>query len=66
MLGHLARISQRRKQGLQVATIDARLAQLCIRHDLVMLTADKAASLSLSSTMPAMRPGAMLLVDAVL
>ncbi len=33
--------NQCRKQGLQVATIDALLAQLCIRHDLVMLTADK-------------------------
>ncbi len=33
--------NQCRKQGLQVATIDALLAQLCIRHDLVMLTTDK-------------------------
>ncbi len=33
--------NQCRKQGFQVATIDALLAQLCIRHDLVMLTTDK-------------------------
>ena len=33
--------NQCRKQGLQVATIDVLLAQLCIRHDLVMLTTDK-------------------------
>ncbi len=30
-----------RQQGVQVGTIDALLAQLCIRHDLVMLTTDK-------------------------
>jgi predicted nucleic acid-binding protein len=29
-----------RRRGLQVATIDALLAQLCIRHELVMLTTD--------------------------
>jgi predicted nucleic acid-binding protein len=29
-----------RKQGVQVGTIDALLAQLCIRHDLVLLTTD--------------------------
>jgi hypothetical protein len=29
-----------RKKGVQVATIDALLAQLCIRHDLVLLTTD--------------------------
>ena len=29
-----------RKKGVQVGTIDALLAQLCIRHKLVMLTAD--------------------------
>jgi predicted nucleic acid-binding protein len=29
-----------RRQGLQVGTIDALLAQLCRRHELVMLTAD--------------------------
>ena len=29
-----------RRRGVQVATIDALLAQLCIRHDLVMLSAD--------------------------
>lgn len=33
--------NQCRKRGLQVATIDALLAQLCIRHDLAMLTADR-------------------------
>lgn len=30
-----------RRAGLQVGTIDALLAQLCIRHDLTMLTADQ-------------------------
>ena len=30
----------RRRQGIQVGTIDALLAQLCRRHDLVMLTTD--------------------------
>lgn len=30
-----------RRNGVQVGTIDALLAQLCIRHDLTMLTADK-------------------------
>ena len=30
-----------RRSGLQVGTIDAILAQLCIRHDLTMLTTDK-------------------------
>ena len=30
-----------RRHGVQVGTIDALLAQLCIRHDLIMLTADK-------------------------
>jgi predicted nucleic acid-binding protein len=29
-----------RRAGLQIGTIDAVLAQLCIRHDLVLLTAD--------------------------
>ena len=29
-----------RRAGVQVATIDALLAQLCIRHDLTMLTTD--------------------------
>jgi len=29
-----------RRAGVQVGTIDALLAQLCIRHDLVMLTTD--------------------------
>ena len=30
-----------RRKGLQVGTIDAILAQLCIRHELVMLTTDR-------------------------
>lgn len=30
-----------RKKGVQVGTIDALLAQLCIRHDLVLLTTDE-------------------------
>ena len=30
-----------RRRDIQVGTIDALLAQLCIRHDLVMLTADR-------------------------
>jgi predicted nucleic acid-binding protein len=29
-----------RRAGIQVGTVDALLAQLCIRHDLMMLTAD--------------------------
>jgi predicted nucleic acid-binding protein len=29
-----------RRNGVQIATIDALLAQLCIRHELTMLTAD--------------------------
>lgn len=29
-----------RRAGLQLGTVDALLAQLCIRHDLVMLTTD--------------------------
>jgi predicted nucleic acid-binding protein len=29
-----------RKKGVQIGTIDALLAQLCIRHELVLLTAD--------------------------
>jgi predicted nucleic acid-binding protein len=29
-----------RRKGVQIGTIDAVLAQLCIRHDLTMLTAD--------------------------
>jgi predicted nucleic acid-binding protein len=33
--------NQCRKRGLHVATIDALLAQLCIRRELVMLTTDK-------------------------
>lgn len=30
-----------RRHGIQVGTIDALLAQLCIRHDLVMLSVDR-------------------------
>ena len=30
-----------RRQGIQVGTIDALLARLCRRHDLVMLTTDR-------------------------
>ena len=30
-----------RRQGIQVGTIDALLAQLCRRHDLIMLTTDR-------------------------
>jgi predicted nucleic acid-binding protein len=30
-----------RRNGVQVGTIDALLARLCIRHDLTMLTTDK-------------------------
>ncbi len=30
-----------RNAGVQIGTIDALLAQLCIRHDLVLLTTDK-------------------------
>jgi predicted nucleic acid-binding protein len=40
---HLAAAETRnhcRRQGVQVGTIDALLSQLCLRHDLVMLTTD--------------------------
>jgi predicted nucleic acid-binding protein len=30
-----------RRRGIQIGTIDALLAQLCIRHDLTMLTTDR-------------------------
>ena len=30
-----------RRRGVHVGTIDALLAQLCVRHDLVMLTTDR-------------------------
>jgi len=30
-----------RRRGIQVGTIDALLAQLCVRHDLVMLSTDR-------------------------
>lgn len=29
-----------RKRGIQAGTIDALIAQLCIRHELVLLTSD--------------------------
>ncbi len=32
--------NQCRRRGIQIGTIDALLAQLCIRHDLTMLTTD--------------------------
>ena len=30
-----------RRKGIQIGTIDALLAQVCIRHDLIILTTDK-------------------------
>ena len=33
--------NQCRRAGVQIGTIDALLAQLCLRHDLTMLTADQ-------------------------
>jgi predicted nucleic acid-binding protein len=30
-----------RRQGIQIGTIDALLAQLCVRHSLVMLSSDR-------------------------
>jgi predicted nucleic acid-binding protein len=33
--------NQCRRAGVQIGTIDALLAQLCLRHDLIMLTADR-------------------------
>lgn len=39
---HAADIRNRcRRKGVQAGTIDALLAQLCVRHDLTMLTTDK-------------------------
>ena len=39
---HAAQLRNRcRRGGLQIGTIDALLAQLCLRHDLTMLTTDK-------------------------
>ena len=32
--------NQCRRKGVQIATVDALLAQLCIRHELTMLTTD--------------------------
>ena len=42
-LDHVAAADVRnrcRRTGVQVGTVDALLAQLCLRHDLVMLSAD--------------------------
>jgi predicted nucleic acid-binding protein len=33
--------NQCRRAGVQIGTIDALLAQLCVRHDLIMLTTDQ-------------------------
>lgn len=33
--------NQCRRKGVQIGTIDALLAQLCIRHDLLLLTTDR-------------------------
>ncbi len=33
--------NQCRRHGVQIGTIDALLAQLCLRHELMMLTTDK-------------------------
>ena len=33
--------NERRRRGIRVGTIDALLAQVCIQHDLVMLTCDQ-------------------------
>jgi len=30
-----------RRRGIQIGTVDALLAQLCIRHDMVMLSSDR-------------------------
>jgi hypothetical protein len=39
---HAADLRNRcRRAGIQIGTIDALLAQLCIRHDLTMLTCDR-------------------------
>jgi predicted nucleic acid-binding protein len=40
-IGAAALRNQCRRHGVQLGTIDALLAQLCIRHDLVMLTTDR-------------------------
>ena len=39
-----------RRRGVQVGTIDALLAQLCIAHDLVMLSSDRDLALIADST----------------
>lgn len=45
-VGAAALRNQCRRHGVQLGTIDALLAQLCIRHDLVMLTTDRDFSLA--------------------
>jgi predicted nucleic acid-binding protein len=45
-IGAAALRNQCRRLGVQLGTIDALLAQLCIRHDLVMLTTDRDFSLA--------------------
>ena len=47
-----------RRAGIQVGTIDAILAQLCIRHDLILLTTDNDfAGIAAHSTVRLWRPG---------
>jgi hypothetical protein len=49
---HAAELRNRcRRKGIQTGTIDALLAQLCIRHKLTMLTTDRD-FLSIASIMP--------------
>jgi hypothetical protein len=46
-----------RRAGIQVGTIDAILAQLCIRHDLTLLTTDKDfAGIAAHSTLRVWKP----------
>jgi hypothetical protein len=40
-IGAAALRNRARQAGIQIGTIDALLAQLCIRHDLTLLTTDK-------------------------
>jgi predicted nucleic acid-binding protein len=47
-----------RRAGLQVGTIDAILAQLCLRHDLTLLTADNDfVGIAAHSTLRLWKPG---------
>ena len=47
-----------RRAGIQVGTIDAILAQLCIRHDLTLLTTDKDfVGVATHSTLRLWKPG---------